>query len=196
MAAPTNSAKEPVSILAGPYGHPLHPLLVAVPIGAWVASIVFDVASYVADDGSTFVEASGWLIGLGVVGALAAAMVGFLDLFAIPSGVRAHRIALVHMTINLVVTALYALGFALRRADDTSPDGVPAGLFVLSLVALALLSVSGYLGGELAYRYGVRVADQTTQARGFVVPTRGGAREEQPSRADVDGTTDPERRPR
>jgi uncharacterized membrane protein len=39
-------AKQPVSAaLAGPYGHPLHPLLVTVPIGAWLASLVFDVAS-------------------------------------------------------------------------------------------------------------------------------------------------------
>ena len=39
-------AKRPVSpLLAGPYGHPLHPMLVTVPIGAWVAATVFDLAS-------------------------------------------------------------------------------------------------------------------------------------------------------
>lgn len=39
-------AKQPVSAaLAGPYGHPFHPILVTVPIGAWVAGLVFDIAS-------------------------------------------------------------------------------------------------------------------------------------------------------
>jgi hypothetical protein len=42
---PMEQAKRPVSVLAGPYGHPLHPALVAVPIRPWVASHMFDVAS-------------------------------------------------------------------------------------------------------------------------------------------------------
>ena len=53
MTSDLQQAKHPVSaVLAGPYGHPLHPILVTVPIGAWVASLVFDVASHlVADPG-------------------------------------------------------------------------------------------------------------------------------------------------
>ncbi len=39
-------AKEPVTVLAGPYGHPFHPILVTVPIGAWVASFVFEFISF------------------------------------------------------------------------------------------------------------------------------------------------------
>ena len=46
MSAPVEHAKRPVSAaLAGPYGHPFHPILVTVPIGAWVCSLVFDIAS-------------------------------------------------------------------------------------------------------------------------------------------------------
>src|SRR5688500_17935778 len=98
-----DQAKQPVTALAGPYGHPLHPALVAVPIGAWVASFVFDIASHVAQR-PFLVEGSRWLIALGVIGALAAAMVGFLDLFAIPTGTHAFRTGLLHMSINLGVT--------------------------------------------------------------------------------------------
>jgi uncharacterized membrane protein len=158
-------AKRPVTGLAGPYGHPLHPALVAVPIGSWVASFVFDVASHLVDDGRFLADGSRWLIGLGVLGALAAALVGFLDLFAIPTGTRAFRTALVHMSINLAVTAAYAAGFVLRGDHPASP--VPAGPLLLSAFALAALTVSGFLGGELAYRYGVRVADETTQAEAY-----------------------------
>src|SRR4051812_43054645 len=92
-----NRGKEPVSpVLAGPYGHPFHPMLVTVPIGAWVCSLVLDVASHVADAGPALAVASRWLIGIGVLGALAAATVGFLDFFGIPSGTVAHRTALTH----------------------------------------------------------------------------------------------------
>jgi uncharacterized membrane protein len=85
-------AKRPVSAaLAGPYGHPFHPILVTVPIGVWVASIVFDIASHVVDDSTFLAKGSLWLIAIGVLGALAAAMIGFLDLLAIPTGSLIHK---------------------------------------------------------------------------------------------------------
>lgn len=155
-------------ILAGPYGHPFHPLLVTVPIGAWVASLAFDVGSRVADNPDVFGQGAYWLVILGIVGALAAATVGFLDLFAIPTGTLAFRTGLVHMTINLVVVGLFAISVLVRHDDHETPGETSAGLLALSLVALGLLGVSGWLGGRLSYRYGVRVADEATQAEGFV----------------------------
>src|SRR3954469_23758098 len=94
-------AKRPVTGLAGPYEHPRHPALVSVPIGAWIASFVFDIGSYLVQDPGFLVQGSRWLIGIGVCGALVAAAVGFLDLFAIRPGTRAFRIALLHMGLNL-----------------------------------------------------------------------------------------------
>src|ERR1044072_3233155 len=95
-------AKRPVSAaLAGPYGHPFHPILVTVPIGAWVASLVFDVGSHLGTQPAFLAEGGIWLIALGVVGGVPAAMVGFLDLLAIPTGTRVFRTALVHMGLNL-----------------------------------------------------------------------------------------------
>ncbi|WP_039799230.1 DUF2231 domain-containing protein [Nocardia araoensis] len=167
MTGDTRQAKQPVSaMLAGPYGHPFHPILVTVPIGAWVASLVFDLASRWVDDPEFLVRGSSWLIAIGVLGALAAATIGFLDLLAIPTGTPAFRTGLLHMTLNLLVTIAYAVGFVWRRGADTT-RAVPVGPLALSVVALAALGFSGYLGGKLAYRYGVRVADETTQAGGF-----------------------------
>jgi uncharacterized membrane protein len=158
-------AKRPVTVLAGQYGHPLHPALVAVPIGAWVASFVFDVASHVVSDPRSLAQGSRWLIALGVLGAVVAAMFGILDLLAVPTGTRVFRIGLTHMSINLAVTVAYVVGFLIRRGAGGEPVGW--GALALSAVALAALTVSGYLGGELAYRYGVRVADEATQAEGY-----------------------------
>jgi uncharacterized membrane protein len=169
VAAPIQrQSKRPVSAaLAGPYGHPFHPILVTVPIGAWVGSLVFDIASHIADDPSFLSRGSMWLIGLGVIGALAAALVGVLDLLVIPAGTRAFGVALTHMTLNLLVTAAYVAGFLWRNAGDGPSGSVPAGELALSAVSLAVLGVSGYLGGKLAYHFGIRVADETTQAQGF-----------------------------
>ena len=161
-------AKQPVTALAGPYGHPFHPLLVTVPIGAWIASFGFDIASRVADEADVFFKGAYWLIALGIVGALAAALVGFLDLFAIPTGTKAFRTGLVHMALNLAVVTLFIVSFVVRRGDIDAPQEVGGGLIALSAVALALLGTSGWLGGKLSFRYGVRVASEAAQADGFL----------------------------
>jgi uncharacterized membrane protein len=159
-------AKRPVSaVLAGPYGHPFHPILVTVPIGAWVASLVFDIASH-TDDRTFLTHGSQWLIAIGVIGAFAAAIVGFFDLVAIPSGTTAFRTALLHAGLNLTITIAYIINFVWRRADDNA-TAVAIGPLVLSIVSLAALGVSGWLGGKLAYHYGVRVAREVDQAHGF-----------------------------
>ena len=168
MSSRLEQAKRPVSpVLAGPYGHPFHPILVTVPIGAWVCSLVFDVASRFASQPGVLAGGSLWLIGLGVLGALAAATVGFLDFLGLPRRTPAFRVGLLHLSLNLAVTAAYAGNFAWRTGDygDAAPVGVP--MLVLSVLSVAVLAVSGYLGGMLAYRYGVRVADEATQAEGY-----------------------------
>ncbi|MEU2711546.1 DUF2231 domain-containing protein [Streptomyces sp. NPDC007205] len=173
---PQLQAKRPVSAsLAGPYGHPFHPILVTVPIGAWVASLVFDIASHVVHRPGFLTQSSEWLIAVGVIGALLAAMVGFLDLFAIPSGTPAFGTALVHMTLNLLVTAAYIVNFLWRYGDHAGGGSVGIGRLVLSALSVATLGVSGFLGGKLAYRYGVRVADESTQAEGFATDRNPGS---------------------
>jgi uncharacterized membrane protein len=159
-------AKEPRTPLAGPYGHPFHPILVTVPIGAWVAAVVFQIASAVTtEDAEMFAEAAYWLIALGIIGALVAAVFGLLDLMTIPRGTQAFKTAITHMALNLTVVALFAVDFGIRAAQGY--ESVEPVNWVLSLVALALLLVSGWLGGKLAYHYGVRVADEQKQAEGF-----------------------------
>jgi uncharacterized membrane protein len=139
-----------------------------MPIGAWVCSLVFDIASKIVDRPGFLTHGSAWLIAIGALGALAAACVGFLDLFAIPTGTPAFRTALVHMALNLTVTAAYAAGFAWRQGGGyAGGQSVGNGQLTLSAAALTALGVSGYLGGRLAYRYGVRVAAESVQAEGF-----------------------------
>src|SRR5687768_6289933 len=108
-------AKQPSTTLAGPYGHPFHPILVTVPIGAWVASLVFDIASKSVADGAALGRAAWWLIGLGILGAAAAAVFGLLDYLTIPGGTPAKRTATLHLVLNVATLALFASSFAIRR---------------------------------------------------------------------------------
>jgi uncharacterized membrane protein len=163
---PLYRAKQPTTVLAGPYGHPFHPLLVTVPIGAWIASAVFDIVALASDQKeAAFAQGAYWLIGIGIVGAVVAALFGLMDLLAIPRGTKAFRTGLMHMTLNLAVVVLFVVNFAIR-ASQGSEEASTVG-FILSLVALAILSVSGGLGGKLAYHYGVRVASEDVQSEGF-----------------------------
>jgi uncharacterized membrane protein len=169
VARRVHHAKEPVTVIAGPYGHPFHPVLVTVPIGAWIASLVFDIATRVNGDGSpALVEASYWLIGLGILGALAAAVFGLIDLLGIPTRTRAFRFGLIHLVLNLTIVGMFVGGFLWRHGTYYETAKVETGPLVLSAVAIALLAVSGWIGGILAYRFGVRVADQVDQADGYV----------------------------
>lgn len=158
------AAKLPRSPLAGPYGHPFHAIAVTIPIGAWTASVIFDIVGFFADDPSAWASGARTLIVIGLVGAAAAAVLGFLDYSRLAQGTAAQRTALVHMALNLSVMVVLGVGLILRFAE---PDRTPVLAFVLSLLAMGALSVSGWLGGKLAYRWGVRVADETTQAEGF-----------------------------
>jgi uncharacterized membrane protein len=172
MSDPLHDAKRPVSAaLAGPYGHPFHPILVTVPIGAWVASLVFDIASHVVDNPGFLTQGSEWLIAIGAIGAVAAALIGFLDLMAIPTGTRAFRTGLVHMSLNLTVVTAYVLNFFWRHGSYADGGSVGTGKLVLSAVSLAVLGLSGFLGGMLSYHYGVRVADEQTQRSGYETDT-------------------------
>jgi uncharacterized membrane protein len=99
----------------------------------------------------------------GIVGALAAAIPGFIDLLSLPPGPRGT--ALAHMTINLTVVGLYVINSWLRWPDAANFRGAPLWL---SLIGVGLLAISGWLGGKMVYVDGIAVdaaPDTTTPGR-------------------------------
>lgn len=162
-AADLSMAKRPKTVLAGPYGHPFHPIFVTIPIGAWVAALIFGIVSRISDDAAVFATGGRWLVAIGVLGAVVAAVFGLMDFLTIPQGTTARRVGFIHMGLNLTTTAVFA-GVWVIWPSEASVGTVPLALTVL---ALAMLGVSGWLGGKMSYRYGIRVADEHTQAEGF-----------------------------
>jgi uncharacterized membrane protein len=131
--------------------HPVHSMLVPIPIGAWIFALVADlVASRNGDP--TWYSAAFYAIGVGVAGALLAAVFGLVDLLALPPG-PTRRTGIIHMSINLVAVVVFGLNLAMRWNE---PDH--AGSAVLTVLGVLLIGVSGWLGGELVYKGGVGVA--------------------------------------
>ena len=153
-------AKRPATPIAGPYGHPFHPLLVTVPIGAWLMSVIFDIVAFAGDQPEVFTTGARWLYGIGVLAAVLAAVFGLLDYTRLTPGTRARRIATIHLVLNLTAVAIFAAAWAVHLGND---DPSAVGL-VLGVIGLVGLGISGFLGGELVFRHGVRVADESEQA--------------------------------
>lgn len=131
--------------------HPLHPMLIPLPIGMWIFSLACDLIFLAKEDVIWGVLAYYAMAG-GIIGALVAALPGLLDLFTMnPSFVK--RLGIWHMGINLLVVGMYIANLFWRRG--TEPGAM--GPVILSVVAVLLLGVSGWLGGELVYVHGVAV---------------------------------------
>ena len=92
---------------------PMHPLLVHLPVGLWVASLAFDVI-YLATARSTFAVSSFYCIGAGIIGALLAAPFGLIDYLKIPPYTVPKKLATQHLMLNLTALAFYILNFVLR----------------------------------------------------------------------------------
>ena len=148
-------------MLAGPEGHPFHPFVVPLPIGAFVSSLIFDILTHTRADGLPYlVDGAFWLIGVGLIGALIAAVFGVLDLLAIPRRTSPFTIAIAHLTLNVAAAVLFIIGYAWRAGDHVELEKTRWGQLALSAVAVALLVAAVWLGQTLTYRHGRRVAGQ------------------------------------
>ncbi len=144
------------NLLRGGKGRPLHPALVHFPIALYPTSLLFDGISHRVDDGGPFVKGAFALIVVALVVSAAAVVTGFADFLRIPAGGRAWKLAVTHMTLQLVTGGLF-LANALLRGRDLDVTASAVGPVILSAVGVATLAVGGLLGGDLVYRHGQRV---------------------------------------
>ena len=135
------------------FGHPIHPMLIVFPLGLLGTSLVFDIL-HLATGGEHWALVSYYMIAAGILSGLLAAPFGLIDWLGLPGGTRAKRIGLLHGGGNVVVLLLFTLSWFLRRDLPTAPGGLEVGL---SVIAVLLALVSGWLGGELVNRLGVGV---------------------------------------
>ncbi|PNI09192.1 (2Fe-2S)-binding protein [Arthrobacter sp. AFG7.2] len=120
-----------------PIGHPVHPLAVQVPLGAWISAAVLD-----ALPGND--RAAAVLIGVGAGAAVPSAVAGFTDWTQLHP--EQQRVGLVHAAANVTATSLYAASLV-ARARGSRGSGK-----VLAYLGLAVVGAGGFLGGHLTYR--------------------------------------------
>ena len=137
-------------------GHPLHPMLVPFPIAFFVGTLGADFM-YLRDGDPFFFMMTEWLLGAGIAMALVAALAGFTD-FLGEARIRALAIAWGHFLGNLGVVLIEAFNF--YRRWSSGPGAVEGLGIMLSLAAVLLMLVTGWLGWEMVYRKHVAVADE------------------------------------
>src|SRR5438094_74201 len=124
-------------------GHPIHPMLIVFPLGLLVTALIFDIV-YLTTKNTAFPTVSFWMIAAGIIGGLAAAIFGLIDWLNIPGDTRAKSIGLWHGLGNVVIVALFAVSWFLRRGD---PAYVPSTVaFILALAGVLLGTMTGWLG--------------------------------------------------
>ncbi len=134
--------------------HPIHPMLVAFPIGLWVFSLISDLIFLAGGSPEWEIVAFYTMIG-GTIGGMTAAVPGFIDYFAVKDR-DAQRIATTHMVLNAVIITLYVVNI-LQRAQHAETAGLA---IFLSIAGNILLVISGWLGGHLVFVHGVAVEPQ------------------------------------
>lgn len=164
-------------------GHPLHPALIELPVGAWTLAAILDaleLAGLYRDRG--FADTA---IKVGLVGAVGAAVAGATD-WSETDG-RAKRIGLTHGVMNLTAAGLYAISLLLRGRSRSS--GI-----ALSMTAFGLAMSSAFLGGHLTYGEQIGVdhtatADQDTPKEFEAVLDADELAENEPAKVTAGGVT-------
>jgi uncharacterized membrane protein len=134
--------------------HPVHPMLVAFPIALWIVSLICDALYYLGSRNWFWKGAAFYTIAGGIVGALLAAIPGFVDYLSLTSP-RLKKIATTHMIINLFVVALFVFNLGMRY--NASPQSDKFGV-ALSVLGIFFMGISGWLGGSLVYEHRVGVS--------------------------------------
>ena len=139
-------------------GHPLHPALVALPIGCFFLVFVGDVAH--ARTGADFWYAFSFVcLGAGILTALAAAAAGLVDYFGVKMSAAGGRLATIHLALNLTGVALYTLNWFLRRDSGALHNPRWTLVFGLEVLTFLALGVSGWLGGRIVFESKVGVLE-------------------------------------
>jgi uncharacterized membrane protein len=134
-------------------GHPLHAMLVPIPITCFVGTLVTDIA-YAETANMQWANMSAWLLTVGLIVALLAVIAGLID-FLGDRRIRDLRAVWIHAIGNAVALILAILN-AFIHSRDAYTSVVPTGL-ILSVLTVLILLVTAWMGGELVYRHRVGV---------------------------------------
>jgi uncharacterized membrane protein len=143
--------------------HPIHPMLVPLPIGLMVWTFVADII-YLTNGDSLWYGIAFWSGVAGVVTALLAALAGLGDYLGVAVHTKARGMATTHMLLNIVTVALFIAAALIMRDDNAMTGANRNTVVILHGIGVALLAVSGWLGGELSFRHHLGMVPHDAQA--------------------------------
>jgi uncharacterized membrane protein len=135
-------------------GHPVHQMVIVLPLGLLIAAWIADIAFF-ATGVAALADVGYWNTLGGIVSGLFAAIFGFIDWFAIPLNTRAKSVGAWHAGFNILVILLFTASLLTRHKITGHSPTILA--FVCATTGVALAGISGWLGGELVNRLGVGV---------------------------------------
>ena len=140
----------------GPPGHPTHPPLTDVTIGAYTFALVAGILSKAGV--AEHATAKAWWLALviALASSLLTVLTGLLEWLKISRGTPLRRTATTHMLVMVTASVFFALAAIFGHRCYVSSD-LSAGPFVLMILGFAALTVGGWLGGALTYVHGMRV---------------------------------------
>ncbi|TKK65969.1 Rieske 2Fe-2S domain-containing protein [Ilyomonas limi] len=136
-------------------GHPLHPVLTDVPVGAWTAAAVLDSLELLG--GKKYKAGADAAIAVGLVGAAGSAITGLTD-WTGTSG-KSRKIGLMHALLNVTATTLYTTSYFLRKQKGSRKTAIG-----LAMLGYGVASLAAYLGGHLVYGEQIGVDHTATAA--------------------------------
>ncbi len=143
-------------LLQGLPGKPSHPPLTDASIGAYTVGVVMLVFGALGVEEEQMAHGSLLAISFGLLLAVPTALTGLLDWLALPKGTPVRTTATVHLIAMVLATVLFALTWG-AQMDGYRDDDVKTLAVILGLAAEGVLAAGGFVGGALAYVYGVRV---------------------------------------
>jgi uncharacterized membrane protein len=138
------------------FGHPIHAMLVPIPIACFVGTLITDIAYWRTAD-MMWADFSAWMLVVGLVVSIFVVLAGLID-FLGDRRIRALRSAWIHGLGNALALIL-AIFDAFVHSRDAYTSVVPTGL-ILSALVVVILAVTAWNGGNLVYRYGVGVQSE------------------------------------
>jgi nitrite reductase/ring-hydroxylating ferredoxin subunit/uncharacterized membrane protein len=163
-------------------GHPLHPVLTDIPVGAWTAGAVLDIAES-ATGNSGLGSGADLAIGVGLAGASSAALAGLADWGRMGSG-DTKRVGALHAALNITATVLYLLSLFARKGGNRGTGKL------LAFTGYGIAGFSAYLGGHMVFAEQIGVdhtADKPKPEKFTSVLPEAELMEGQLRRVDVDG---------
>lgn len=135
------------------FKHSLHRILVGFPITFLTSAVVLDLV-YFATEQARFSVLAMQVMGLGIIASLIVAPIGWIDWYAIAKETRAKSVGLFHGIGNVLMVGLFTLSWLVR--EDILSNEMPLA-YALSFAGIAILGVTGWLGGELVECMGVSI---------------------------------------